>query len=125
MVYVEEIHKPVGTPQVELYLEGVEKPLTFAVKAPAAIAVIEAPGRLIASSWSAKGNTVVNGPESFEFTTTDSAMTLLPYKITLVSKSQIEIRALTALDLEYARGQFASHEEYKDMPIIYPEIVRE
>lgn len=124
LVYVEEIHKPVIAPEILLHVEGMDKPLRFSVKAPAATAAMPATERALTTGWSAKGKATVDAPGNFEFSVVEGAVTLLPYKITLVSSSQVEIRELTELDIEYARGQFAMNEDLQNLEIVYPEPVQ-
>ena len=122
LVYVEEIHKPVQAPDILLDIEGWENPLRFKVRSPAGSVKIGSPGTFTASGWSASGDVLLSGGESFDFTVTNGGVTLLPYKVMLVGKTQMEIRPLSDLDLEFARSRFAKHPDFGILQITYPDV---
>lgn len=121
LIYVEEIHKPVQAPRVMLHISGMESPLGFKVRSPAASARFDLAGSYGADSWSAADDVLLNGGEAFEFSVEQGGVTLLPYKVMLVGKKQVEIRRMTDLDIQFAEGQFAMHPDFRDLQITYPD----
>ena len=123
--YVEEFHKPISKPKVNLHIAGLEKPLRLALKAPAAVVRTIPAEVLNATGWTAAKGMTISGQDSFEFTAPAGKISLAPYKIQIISKSQIVVKPLTYLDLEYAKGRFAQNEDFAELDILYPEILPE
>lgn len=123
--YVEEFHKPINKPVIKLQVDGLEKPLKVELKAPAAVIHMAPAESYHASGWIADKETILNGPDNFDFMAPAGMVTLAPVKIQLISKSQIEIRNLTRLDLEYAMSHFDQNPEFADLKINFPELIME
>jgi hypothetical protein len=121
--YVEEFHKAIDKLVVELIVDGRETPLKLELKAPAAVVHIPPGENLHASGWiSEKNDTILNGPESFNFNATAGEISLAPVKIQVINKSQVEVKLLSELDLEYAKGRFEQNHDFAGLQINYPEI---
>ncbi len=123
--YVEEFHKPINKPKVELQVEEMENTIKLALKAPSVIVSLAPAEHLHASGWISAKGTTINGLGSFDFTAPAGRITLAPIKIQIVSKSQIEVKALTPLDLQYAKGRFAQNEDFAGIRINYPTLETE
>ena len=122
VVYVDEFKKTVSDPYVELEIVGREEPLHFDIKAPAAVDRMAASSVVKAIGWSTNGEMTLNAPNEFEFSAPGGSAILLPWKISLVNKSRVEIRPMTALDIKYAKSQFAGNPRFAELSIDYPEI---
>lgn len=120
--YVEEFHKPINKPQIKLQVEGLEKPLELSLKAPAVVIHLTPAEHLYANGWITGKDITLNSVDSFDFSAPAGEITLVPIKIQIVSKSQIEVKLLTPLDLEYAKSRFAKNNDLAGLEINYPEI---
>jgi len=123
--YVEEFHKPINKPRIELQVDGMGNTLKLDLKAPAAVVHLPPAEALHADGWITNKDIVLNGLDSFDFNAPAGTVTLAPIKIQVISKSQIEVKLLTRLDLEYAKGRFAQNKDFAGIEIIYPEIAEE
>ena len=123
--YVEEFHKPITKPSANLHIAGLEKPLRLVLKAPAAVVRTIPADVLNATGWTVAKGLTISGVENFEIHAPAGKISLVPYKIQIISKSKIEVKPLTYLDLEYARGRFTQNEDFAGLEIIYPEILPE
>ena len=123
--YVEEFHKPINKPLIKLQVDGLENPLRLSLKAPAAVVHLVPEEHLHASGWITGNDITLNGLDNFDFTAPAGTITLAPIKIQVISKSQVEVKLLTNLDLEYAKGRFAKNQDFAGLKINYPEIVTE
>ncbi len=125
MFYVEEFHKPINKPQIKLQVEGLENPLKLDLKAPVAVVHLAPAEHLHANGWLTGNDITLNGLDNFDFTAPAGEITLAPIKIQVISKSQVEVKLLTTLDLEYAKGRFAQNKDLVGLEINYPEIETE
>ncbi|RKX76259.1 MAG: hypothetical protein DRZ90_16415 [Spirochaetes bacterium] len=123
--YVEEFHKPINKPQIKLLVEGLENPLKLDLKAPAAVVHLTSAEHLHAIGWVTGNDITLNGVDNFDFTAPAGEITLAPIKIQVVNKSQVEVKLLTPLDLEYAKSRFTKYQDFAGLEINYPEIETE
>lgn len=121
--YVEEFHKPITKPKVNLHIEELEAPLRLILKAPAAV-IRTSPAEIYhAVEWSpVKKDLAITEPGDFEFTAPAGKISLVPFKIQIVNSSRIEVKPLSTLDLQYAKGRFSQNKDFAGLEIIYPEI---
>lgn len=120
--YVEEFHKPITKPSVYLHVEGQEQPYRLDLKTPAAAIRTTPTDEFHATGWSADKGTTLKDPGGFYINAPAGRISLAPYKIQIIGKTQIEVKPLTYLDLEYAKGRFAQNNDFDGLDILYPEI---
>ena len=120
--YVEEFHKPINKPLIKLQVDGMENPLKLSLKAPAAVIHLSPAETLHAVGWVTENGITLNGLDTFDFSAPAGEITLAPIKIQVISKSQIEVKLLTQLDLDYAKGRFAQNSDFAGLQINYPVI---
>lgn len=120
--YVEDFNKPVNKPVIRLQVDGIEKPLELKLDAPAAVVHMAPAESYHASAWVEEKEITINGLDNFDFMAPAGMVTLAPVKIQLISKSQIEVKNLSRLDLEYAMDQFAKNPKLGDLKINFPEL---